>query len=181
MQYATANVTSQLSDSLRGRIAYNNSWSRTKGLLPSLDGTDRSDTNYGKTSTFPNYSVSGNMDWVASQRLFFGVRGGYYMSDQHDSNVTVQPLYRFSTTSNVSFLDVPASLQHPAGFTSIPSNTQVVRDQQTRGFFQADGTFYVKAGGDHQFKFGVQADRVGNDVLSGESRPRVTVLWNSAL
>ena len=30
------------------------------------------------------------------------------------------------------------------------------------------------AGGEHQFKFGVQADRVGNDVLSGESRNRVT-------
>ena len=121
------------------------------------------------------------MDWVASQRLFFGVRGGYYMADQHDTNVTVQPRYRFGDTSNVGFLDVPASLQKPAGFTSIPTNTQVVRDQQTRASFQADGTWYAKAGGDHQFKFGVQLDRVGNNVLSGESRPRVSVNWNTAL
>ncbi len=121
------------------------------------------------------------MDWVASQRLFFGVRGGYYMADQHDTNVTVQPLYRFGNTSNVGFLDVPSPLQKPAGFTSIPTNTQVVRDQQTRASVQADGTWYAKAGGDHQFKFGVQLDRVGNDVLSGESRPRVSVNWNTAL
>ena len=159
---------------------FNNSWSQTEGLLPSFNGTDRPDTNYDKISTFPNYSVSGNMDWVASQKLFFGVRGGYYMSDQHDTNVTVQPLYRFRDHQNVGFLDVPARLQKPAGFTSIPINTQVVRDQQTRAFFQADGTWYAKAGGDHQFKFGVQADRVGNDVLSGESRPRVTVNWDTA-
>jgi outer membrane receptor protein involved in Fe transport len=180
-QFATGNVTSQLADSLRGRLAFNNSWSRVKGVLPALNGTDRTDTNYGLTSTFPNYSVSGNMDWIASQKVFFGLRGGYYMADQHDTNVTVEPLYRFSTTSNVGLLDVPAGLQKPAGFTSVPTNNQVVRDQQTRAFFQADGTVYAKAGGDHQFKFGVQADRVGNDVLSGESRPRVTVLWDRSL
>jgi hypothetical protein len=181
VQYATGNVTSQLADSLRARLAFNNSWSRTKGLLPSLNGTDRSDTNYDKTSTFPNYSVSGTADWVASQKLFFGVRGGYYMADQHDTEVTVQPLYRFGNTSNVGLLDVPASLQKPAGFTSIPTNQEVTRDQQTRAYFQADGTWYVKAAGDHQFKFGVQADRVGNNVLSGESRPRVSINWGSVL
>ena len=27
------------------------------------------------------------MDWVASPHVFFGVRGGYYFSDQYDSNV----------------------------------------------------------------------------------------------
>lgn len=181
VQYATGNITSQFSDSLRGRLAYNNSWSKTKGLLPSLSGTDRQDTNYGKTSTFPNYSISGNVDWVASQKVFFGLRGGYYVADQHDSNVTVQPLYRFTTTTNVGLLDVPLSLQKPAGFTSIPSNSQVTRDQQSRAYFQADGTYYAKLGGDHQLKFGVQADRVGNNVLSGESRPRVTLNWNRSL
>ena len=152
-----ATSTTQLSDSLRARVAFNNSWSRTKGLLPSLNGTDRTDTNYDKISTFPNYSVSGNMDWVASQRLFFGVRGGYYMADQHDTNVTVQPLYRFGNTSNVGFLDVPVPPAAAGRVHEHPDNTQVVRDQQTRAYFQADGTWYAKAGGDHQFKFGVQA------------------------
>ena len=33
---------------------------------------------------------------------------------------------------------------------------------------------YLHGGGEHQIKFGVQADRVGNNVLSGELRPRVT-------
>jgi outer membrane receptor protein involved in Fe transport len=181
VQYATGNVTGQFTDSVRGRLAFNNSWSRTEGLLPAFNGTERTDTNYEKTSTFPNYSVSGNMDWTASQTLLFGIRGGYYMSDQHDSKVTELPLYRFLATSNVGMAGVPASLQRPAGFISIPSNTKVDRDQQTRAYFQADGTWYGKGGGDHQVKFGVQADRVGNNVLLGESRPRVTVLWNSFL
>ena len=69
---------------------------------------------------------------------------------------------------------MPASLQRSTGFTSIPTNTKVTRDQQTRLYFQADSTLYATAGGEHQFKFGVQADRVGNNVLNGESRNRVS-------
>lgn len=181
VQYLTANITSQLTDSTRLRVAYNNSGSKTEGLLPALNGLDPSGTNYAKVSEFPNYSVSGNLDWVASSKLLFGVRGGYYMSDQHDSKVTEEPLYRWTNTNNVGFLDVPASLQRGTGFTSIPTNLKVTRDQQTRAYFQADSTIYAKAGGDHQLKFGVQADRVGNDVLSGESRNRVSIFWNSNL
>jgi hypothetical protein len=181
VHYITGNITSQLTNSTRLRVAYNNSSSKTEGLLPALNGLDPAGTNYAKVSEFPNYSVSGNLDYVASSKLLFGIRGGYYMSDQHDSNVTEQPLYRWTTTNNIGFLDVPASLQRSTGFTSIPTNAKVTRDQQTRAYFQADSTLYLKAGGEHQFKFGVQADRVGNNVLSGESRQRVSIFWNQAL
>ena len=180
-QYITGNLTSQLSNNVRMRVAANNSGRKLEGLLPSLTGTDPAATNYTKASDFPNYSVSGNMDWVASPKLLFGIRGGYYSADQHDSNVTEQPLYRWTNTNNIGLLDVPASLQRGTGFTSIPSNTKVTRDQQTRLYFQADSTMYVKAGGEHQIKVGVQSDRVGNNVLSGESRNRVSIFWNTAL
>ena len=181
VQYATANVTTQLRDNLRGRFAYNNSWSKTAGLLPALNGTDIAGVNYGKTSTFPNTTYSGNLDWTASPRMFFSVRGGYYSSDQHDSNVTEQVRYAWTTTSNVGLLDVPANLQRGTNFSSLPSNSKVTRDQFTRGYLQADGTFYANFAGQHQLKVGVQADRLGNNVLSGESRNVVTIRWNTAL
>ena len=181
VHYLTGNITSQLNNKTRLRVAYNNSYVKTEGLLPALSGLDPAGTNYGQTSEFPNYAASGNVDLVASSKLLFTVRGGYYSSDQHDSNVTEAPLYRWTNTNNVNYLDVPASLQRGTGFTSIPTNSKVTRDQQTRLYFQADSTVYAKLAGDHQFKFGVQADRVGNDVLSGESRNRVSIFWNSAL
>jgi outer membrane receptor protein involved in Fe transport len=181
VQYITANQTAQVSDSFRTRVAFNNSWNRTTGLLPSLNGSDLTGTNYAKTSTFPNWALSANADWVASQKLFFGVRGGYYVSDQHDSNVTEEPLVRFLSTTNIGLAGVPVSLQRPSNFQSIPSNNKVERDQQTRAYFQADGTWYASLAGQHQFKFGVQTDRVGNNVLSGESAARVTVFWDSVL
>ena len=183
VHYLTANITSQLTDSTRLRFAYNNSTSKTDGLLPSLNGLDPAGTPYGKVSDFPNYSASGNLDWVASSKLLFGVRGGYYSSDQQDSNVPEVPLIRWTSTNNIGLLDVPASLQRATGFQSIPTgaNNKATQDQQTRLYFQADSTLYLRAGGEHQFKFGVQADRVGNKVLNGETRHRVSMFWNQAL
>ena len=139
-QNFTGNMTAQISNSLRGRVAYNNSWRKADGLLPSLTGTDPAGTNYSKASAFPTSSVSGNLDWVASSRLFLGVRGGYYSSDQNDSNVTEIPRVLFSTGNNLAYPEVPADLKHGTGFSNIPSNNKVTRDQQTRLYFQADGT-----------------------------------------
>lgn len=177
----TGNLTAQPSNSLRARLSFNSANRELKGLLPALNGTDPVGTNYSKASKFPNYSSAANLDWVASSSLLFSVRGGYRSSDQHDSNVTEEPLFIFSGSNNVNFLDTPASLQHGTGFTSIPTNQKVTRDQQTRLFFQADGTVYARAGGEHQIKFGVQGDKAGNNVLRGESRNRVTIRWNGAL
>ncbi len=181
IQFILGNVTNQFGQNVRSRVSFNNSYRKLDGLLPALAATERTDTNYGKISEFPNWSLSGNVDWTASPRILVSARGGYYNSDVHDSNVTEQPLYRTTTTSSVGLPGVPANLQIPAGYTSIPSNTKTVRDQQTRAYFQADATTYASFGGEHQLKFGMQVDRVGNNVLSGESRPRVTLQWNTAL
>ena len=51
--------------------------------------------------------MSGNLDWVASPKLFFGIRGGYYFSDVNDTNVTEQPRYVFQTGNNLAIPGVP--------------------------------------------------------------------------
>jgi hypothetical protein len=181
VQYITANVTAQPTNSVRTRVAYNNSWNKIEDLLASLNGLDPKGTNYGKDSTFPNWSVSGDLNWVPSQSFVFGVRGGYRLQDQHDSSVTEEPRYLWTTTNNINYLDVPIGLQHGTNFTSIPTNLKVTQDKFDRAFVHADGTGYFNGAGTHQVKFGVQFDRTGNEVLSGEARPRVTLRWNSAL
>jgi hypothetical protein len=180
-QYVTANITSQLSDALRSRVAFNHSWRRSEGLLPALTGTDLPDTNYAKTSTFPNWLISGNADWVASPRFFVGFHAGYRTQDQYDSNVTEQTRFTFSTNNNLDIPGVPANLRQSTGFSSLPTNVKVDRDQFTRAYVKADGTVYGELGGGHQVKFGVQFDRTGNNVLSGESSNWVRIHWNAAL
>jgi hypothetical protein len=181
VQYVTANATSQWANNLRSRFAFSNSWSRVKGLLPSLTGTDLSTTNYGKTSSFPNWTVSGNLDWTTSPNFFVGLRGGYRLQDQHDTNVTEEPRILFSTGNNLSFPGVPEQLRRATGFQNIPTNSRVVQDQFTRAYFQADGTWYGSMAGTHQVKFGLQLDRLGNTVDSGETRNLVRIHWDRAL
>ena len=181
VQYATANVTSQFSNNVRSRFAFNNSWSRASGLLPSLTGTDLATTNYTKISTFPNWSLGGNMDWTVSPKMFVGLRGGYRLADQYDDNVTEEVRVIFSTGNNRGFPGVPANLQQSTGFQNIPTNFRVNRDKQTRAYLQADGTLFGQMAGSHQVKFGVSFDRTGNDVDSGETRNLVRLRWDRSL
>lgn len=181
VQYATANITAQWSNNLRSRVSFNNSWSRVRGLLPGLEGTDLPNTNYRKTSSFPNWSLAGNVDWTTSPNFFVGVRGGYRLQDQHDSNVTEEVRTWFATGNNLAFPGVPENLRRATGFQTIPTNTKVVQDQFTRAYFQADGTWFGNVGGTHQVKFGVQFDRLGNKVDSGESKNLVRLRWDRAL
>jgi hypothetical protein len=189
VQNLSANTTSQLGEKLRTRVAFNNNWSKVKGLLPSLNGTDPAaglDVNYLKTSVFPRWSVSGNADYIVSPKLFLGFRATYYNSDQHDSDVANTSRYLWTTTSNVNFVGtngvaVPASLQHGTNFTSLISNLAVERDKLSRTGFQADATWFGRALGEHQVKGGVQFDHRANDVFLGELGHRVTFRWGSSL
>ena len=186
VQYLTATQTAQIGDKLRTRIAYDNSWSKVTGVLPSLDGSDAVGTNYGKTQAFPNWLLSATADYTVSPKFFVGLRGGYFLNDQRDSNVPNVSRYTWPATSNVNFVGtngvaVPATLQHPSGFSSVISNNAVDHDKLTRSYFQADGTWFGHAAGDHQLKFGVQLDRRANDVLSGELGHRVTIRWGQSL
>ncbi len=180
-QFLTANINSQISNSLRSRFAYNSSHRKLDGLLPALAGTDATGTDYSKSQTFPNWSLAGNLDWVTSPRLFFGVKGGYRFADTFDENVPEIPRLIFSTGNNLGFPGVPASLQRSSGFQNIPSNNKISRDQQTRLYFQADGTLYGNMAGTHQVKFGMQYDRLGNNVLSGESANLIRLRWDTPL
>lgn len=186
-QFFTANSTAQISDKLRTRVSFNNSFRKRDGLLPSLDGTDLPNTPYGLIRKFPNWSLSGNADWVARPDLYFGVRAGYYFSDIKDENFPTGPRTTWGT-GNIGFVGtngvaVPPQFQQGANFSSFPSAAafSYEKDQQKRLQFQADATWYAELGGQHQFKGGVQLDRIGNDVLQGEAGNRVTIRWGSAL
>lgn len=179
-QYITANTTAQIGSKIRTRVAYNNNWYKRTGLLPSQSGTDPVTTLYDINLIQPNWSLSGNMDWVATPSMYFGFRGGYYLSDIQNENVpdTIRYLY---SRGNVGMAGVPSSFQAASGFSNVPTNNSATRDKQTRAYFQADATFYANAAGQHTFKGGLQFDRVGNDVLSGEQKNLVRLQWGATL
>lgn len=178
VQYLTANATNQFGNKLRTRVAFNNSWSKTDGQLASLIGTDSASTVYTKGTRFPNYSVSGTADYTVSPSLVVSGRAGRYLSDTHDFNVNDVVRYIF-LTPNIGMAGVPGNLQHDQNFANVPSNSGVDHDTQSRNFMQLDATWFGRAAGQHQVKGGVQIDRRGNNVVSGELKNRVQLTWTT--
>jgi hypothetical protein len=181
-QYLILNQNSQISDKIRTRVSYNNSWQKTEGLLPSQGGTDLPTVNYTKGSKLPNWTLSGNVDYTVTPKFFVGGRLGYFLADQHDFNVPTQPrIFWAGGSTNVGMPDVPANLQQPTGFTNILSNSAVDHDKRTRLMGQVDATWYGRLAGEHQLKGGVQMDRRAENIVSGELNNRISVYWDQSL
>ena len=179
--FLTANVTSQIGSKSRLRLAYNNSHTKIDGLLPALDGSDPVGSSYDVVRTLPNWSASGNLDYVASSNLYLGVRGGYFYQDTREEGRPQGNRYSFQT-SNIGMAGVPASLQRVTGFADpAVTNNEIRKEQFTRLSFQGDATWFFRAAGQHQFKLGAQFDRLGNDVDRGETGHRVLLLWDRSL
>jgi carboxypeptidase family protein/TonB-dependent receptor-like protein len=180
-QYFSGNVTNQFGNKLRTRVAYNNSWQKSTGLLAATSGADPVGTDYSKGTTRPNWSVSGTADYTVTSNFLLGARAGRYFANAQDFNVNNAVRFTFAdNTTNIGMAGVPANLQHPAGYANIPSNNGIGRDQQTRNFAQFDATYYAHLAGTHQLKGGVQIDHRGNDVINGGLQNTLNIRWGTS-
>jgi len=179
--FLSANITSQFGPKTRLRLAYNNSYTKVDGALPALDGSDPVGASYDLVQKFPNWALSGNLDYTPSSSLYLALRGGYFFQDTKEEGRPQGNRYLFQT-SNIGLAGVPASLQQVTGFADpAVSNFETRKDQYTRLNFQGDATWFFNGAGQHQFKLGAQFDRLGNDVDSGETGHRVRLYWNRTL
>jgi outer membrane receptor for ferrienterochelin and colicin len=178
--YAVANVTAQLSPKTRAKAAFRFAPSTQEGVLAALDGSSSPTANFGITTKRPTWSGGVSLDFTPSNRFYTSVRGAYYYSDSYDEGVFQGTRYLFQT-SNVGQAGVPANLQQVTNFASVPTNTESSADKQKRLALQWDATLFAHAGGEHQVKFGVQLDRIQNEVLSGETGNLVRLYWDRQL
>jgi len=130
---------------------------------------------------FDNESYSLFTDVFPTENLLFGVRAGRFTNDYRDTGIPNEILHAFSGGGDpAQFPDIPANLLRSPGFTSVASNTAVARDKYNRDSVSVDGTWYLRAGGEHAIKAGVQKEKITNDVFSGELAPRIDYYWNLA-
>lgn len=179
-QNITANLTSQFNDKTRARLAFTSSGSKQEGRLQNQDGTSSNTANYDINDIRPNVSGALELDYTASNKLFLHARGSYYRSNLYNEGVYDGTLYIFCT-SNIGQAGVPADLQRAVGTTNVPTNTSTTRDIQNRIGGQFDMSYFATAAGQHQFKVGVQFDRIGNDVLTGQTGNAVRLFWDRSL
>lgn len=178
-QFATANLAANLGQSTRARLAWNTNQLTIEGLLPNPDATTSPSTLLDVDNVYPNWSLSGNVDYTASNRLYFGLRGGYYSQDHYDRGRPTETYVQF-LNGNVGQPGVPAEFQHPSGYQSSGSNRSVAKDFFGRLSLQASATWFASLLGNHELKAGVQFDRLHNVVQDVEAAHRIQVAWGEA-
>ena len=177
--YYSGNVTGQLTQGLRARVAANYGRYSQDGRLPAKDGSSNFRTDFaGLGQKQPNLGVNGTLDYVAGNNLFFNAKGNYLAYDTIDSGVPSDIWVTFGTGSNGLFPG--ATNVQPAGYNSVLTNRASVKDLYQRMGFSADTTYYANAGGQHTFKGGVQFERIRNDVFNAEQAPHITFNWDSS-
>jgi len=183
------NVTQQITNSMRMRATGANTPSTGGLTLPVIDSTNGTSSS-NATSFNPrptvytgsfNNSYTASFDWVANNRLYANVTGGYLSYGSGSKGGTYYPgTVRSFGTTNINLLDVPASLQQLSGFTDNVSNSFTRYDDYSRFTLNSDVTMFRDWKGEHAFKFGVQLERIANQVSSGNQAPNISFSWDSS-
>src|SRR5262245_24703562 len=121
-------------------------------------------------------------DWVVSPKMFVNVTGGYLVYGTRGKTKTAfntNTRRTFNQSNNV-FPEIPANLVQPSNYSDGIANTRGVQDDYMRWSVNADATYYAKWKGDHTFKGGVQYERLGNDINTGQQAPNITLNWNQS-
>jgi hypothetical protein len=176
-QNFTGNVNAQLSQKLRGKFAVNIDNFKRVGLLHNQDGTSNPSAVFGIDQTQPSSTYSGQLDYVANDKLYLAARVGYFRYDTHDSDAVPNELRWIHSRPSINFPGVPSDLQRQSGFSNILSNSRIDHDLYTRFGVNFDMSYFANFAGQHTFKAGVQLDRYANDVFSGEQQPVIQLWW----
>lgn len=176
-QNFTGNVNAQLTNKLRGKFAVNLDTFERTGLLHNQDGTTNATSLLNIDQKQPNTTYSGQLDFVANNKLYLAARAGYFRYNTEDSDSVPNELRWFHSRSSINFPGVPGDLQRAVGFSNIVTNSRTSQDLYTRVGVNFDVSYYANLAGQHTFKAGVQLDRYANDVLSGEQQPVVQLFW----
>jgi len=151
-------------------------------------------TDYGALGySYPTYSGSAYADMTLSNKALFSVRGGYFFTNKNHSLAPVSetPFYAFeleqpgayADVTNTMFPEIPAELQHPAGWRSFPRTMVMGLEKRinSRLSMNADFTYYLDVAGEHAVKAGVQYVRRGEDVNDGALQPIIYLGWDQDL
>jgi len=140
--------------------------------------------------SYPNFSVGAYADLTLSNSALLSVRGGYFFSNQNDpvAPISSVPFYAFELeqpggyidVTNTMFSEIPAELQHPAGWRSIVRDQVMGLDKRIASRFSvnSDFTYYLNLGGEHAFKAGLQFMRRHENVNAGAQQPIVYLGWD---
>ena len=178
VHYGAGNITGNVGSKVLYRIGANFSPFETKRSLPTQTGQTSLTTaeSYLRGTKGDRRTFSGSVDYIPSSRLAFSARAGRFLTDEESTGVTFPGIiHNISTSSTAASLArIPAGLPNSLGYVSDVLVTDATEfDEYVRDYIGADATWFLNAGGEHQFKLGFQSERISNDVLSGYNADRI--------
>jgi len=173
-------ISAQLTKNLRFSLsAVNNTWTE-RGTQPARDGSGSSSYPYADFGfDHPAYSYSGSIDYTIGNNLMVNVRGGYYFENRNNQMLfATEPRYRFLRSVPAAY-GMPEDLVRPNNWQNYPFDDGVTLKKEiyTRTALSADLTYFLKLAGDHSWKFGIQYERLRDDIDGGYQFPVVMMYW----
>ena len=172
--FFTGKVTAAITQQLRGVFSANVERYSRDNTLPAIDGSSSPTANFDIDREQPNDSITGRLDYTATNNLFLSGGLNYLKYDTHDTGVPTDIRYIFVEPTPAG---TPADLARARNFSNITGNRAVVRDMFQRFGGQADATLFFNRGGSHTLKGGVQFYRITNDVFNAEQAPNISLRW----
>jgi hypothetical protein len=147
-----------------------NNYNAFSGGLPNRNGTSSDDYDFSALGYgFPNFSVSGNIDYTLGNNFMVSARAGYFFLgtnnklDPSQANTNFDPLYQF-TLGNLTINDVPQAFRRPTGYTSRSFQSLMYPfevDEQNNISAGVDFTYFLNLAGEHAWKAGLAFTRAG--------------------
>ena len=134
-----------------------------------------------------NDLYSGLFSWTVNPRVFADIQTGYWAQDGWSPADFAgnQILHTFNGTNcdpgggSCPYPETPVALRQRSGYTDNKSTSRTVQDLYARTHLKANLTWFKTGwGGEHQFKFGTQYERLQNKVDAGAQEPIITLFWN---
>ena len=117
-------LSAQPFKNLRMSVSFVNNYNVWEGGLPNRTGSSSDSYDFNALGYgFPNYSVSGNIDYTVGNNFMVSARAGYFFLgvtnklDPAAANTNFEPQYSFSL-GNLTVSEVPQALRRPTGCLS---------------------------------------------------------------
>jgi hypothetical protein len=150
------------------KIRTNMSWiwnpSYVRGNLPARQGTDTPNYAWADVGSYSASNIlTGQLDYIATNKLLFSFRGGYHFSNFKNGYALSTQTHIYSAANTMYTLPASVPVITSTGWYQLGS-AQTQFDVYDRINLSADGSYLLSAAGQHNLKFGWMTNRLSNDV-----------------
>jgi hypothetical protein len=136
----------------------------TKGNLPARQGTDDPALDWAGLGSYSAANIlTGQLDFIATNKMIFSFRGGYHFSNYKNGYSLSSKTHIYSTANTMFTLPSSVPVITSTGWYQM-GTAQTQFDEYDRINMSADGSYLAKWQGQHNIKFGWMTNRLANDV-----------------